>query len=414
MKKLLYTLCVITIIGIEFQDQITFFSPSINRMFGIVMTCIMLLVWRNATIFTRVLSTEICLWAIFVIYVSCASFFVAKNQNAFFDMFTYLIQLTALICCIVTIVIEQKDVNGVLLINIILFFVFILYLVFSNRWNWILYMGDNQSHKLGDINNPNGLGFMFLNAVMSLFIISPNEGKIKRLILQLLRIAMIIFGCFMILQTGSRKTAIALLVFILTWLVFCKFRGNDNPVKALGIFLFSVSFGLLFVYIAIPYILDNTYFGIRFRALQTGNDASALTRQLLYREAVAFFSDSPLIGIGLDQFRYHSVTGLYAHSDYAEVLADTGLIGCFLYFSIYFLLGYKLLGIRKNNPKKSAVWYTAGCLLSMMIARLVINFGAVGFTTISNWLVMTPIIGFASLYNTREKTSLPTKGELTK
>ena len=51
-----------------------------------------------------------------------------------------------------------------------------------------------------------------------------------------------------------------------------------------------------------------------------------------YKIAWQIFVEKPLLGGGLNQFRYWSGTGAYSHSTYAEAIADFGLVGCIIYF----------------------------------------------------------------------------------
>jgi O-antigen ligase len=401
MRKILYILCLTTIIGVSFQNQIPIFNPVVNRLIGIIMALVMLYTWRNKKLFASIYySKEIRLWIVFLIWVLLTGSIVAGNKSAMFNMYFYLIQQTALILCITTLVLLYKNVKGVLYFNICLFIIFVSYIIITGQTDVIYYMGEKGGVKFGDISNPNGLAFMFLGAVMALFALFPDDKVKGRRVRQLIRISLILLACYFILQTGSRKTAVALLLFIVCWYAFCILPKTNILKSRRGMVTFATSIlGVLLLFnTVIPYALNNTYFGIRYAKLQTGADGSALTRELLYQEAGEFFIESPIYGLGLDQFRYNSITGLYAHSDYAEILADTGIIGALIYFPIYIILAYRLWIIRKQYSITSPTWYMSGCLLAMLAAQLSINFGSVGYSSLSNWLVISPIIGFVTLY----------------
>ena len=55
--------------------------------------------------------------------------------------------------------------------------------------------------------------------------------------------------------------------------------------------------------------------------------------------ALNTFRDNPFFGTGMDTARQY--LGVYAHNNYAELLADSGIIGTTLFYLIYISLGYK-------------------------------------------------------------------------
>lgn len=402
MKRVFLLFCIITIIGIEFQDLILIFTPSLNRILGIAMGCVMLLFWTNKNVLMKIQTKELILWMLFLMWALGTGLLVSVNHSAMFNMFFYLVQLSALIVGIMTLVVLYDSINNFLYLNIALFLIFYLYLVVTGQTDAVYYMGAQETMKMGDLLNPNTIGFMILGAFMSAIVLN-KKGKGKWPIL-LLKIAFLAFSCYMILQTGSRKTAMALLLFVIVWYLLCvapRFGRLTSAKGMTALLLAAAGLGLLW-YVIIPFALENTYLGMRYEKLLTGNDESAIVREIMYQEAWECFQESPIMGIGLDQFRYHSITGKYAHSNYAEVLADTGLIGFLLFFSIYYILGRKLWIIRKRSPKTSDTWYTSGCLLCMLFAELILGFGTVSFTAISHWLIIAPIMGYVVVCNKTE------------
>jgi O-antigen ligase len=399
-----------TIIGIEFHSLIPIFTPALNRVLGIAMGFLMLLFWSKKNLFMKIQTKELMLWVLFLAWALVTGIFVSVNQSAMFDMFFYLVQLSVLILGIITLVVLYGSINHFLYLNVVLFLILYLYLFVTGQTDAIYYMGGKDTLKLGNILNANTIGFMILGAVMSLLtLLKVGKGKWP---VKLLMLALIAFSCYMILQTGSRKTALVLLMFLISWYLLCIAPGFGRlmSVKGLTVVFLAVAGAGLLWYVIIPYALESTYFGMRFEILMAGENESAITREFLYKEAWVFFKESPIFGIGLDQFRYHSITGLYAHSNYAEIFSDTGLIGGLLYFPIYFILGKKLWRIRKYSLRSNNNWYMSGCLLCMILAELALGFGTVSFTSISHWLIIAPIMGYVAINKNTE--TINTKHEL--
>ena len=73
-----------------------------------------------------------------------------------------------------------------------------------------------------------------------------------------------------------------------------------------------------------------------------GGDVSRL---LLFSYGIDWFQDSPLLGIGINNYRVLSnITypfvgrNFYAHSNLVELLVDVGIIGTLIYYSAFFYM----------------------------------------------------------------------------
>lgn len=76
----------------------------------------------------------------------------------------------------------------------------------------------------------------------------------------------------------------------------------------------------------------------------TSNDGSINARYLFWKNAFNFGKEQPLLGIGLGNWRVESIPfepkggldiSLHAHNDFLEILAETGFVNAFLYFSVF-------------------------------------------------------------------------------
>ncbi|MCH8799794.1 MAG: O-antigen ligase family protein [Chloroflexi bacterium] len=87
-------------------------------------------------------------------------------------------------------------------------------------------------------------------------------------------------------------------------------------------------------------------------AIDNTVEGSASERSRLMEDAWDVAIGAPL-GLGLDNFRVHS--GLYAHSNYFELLATTGFPGLALYIALYIFMLRRLLAFGKDRSGSNAV-----------------------------------------------------------
>jgi O-antigen ligase len=136
-------------------------------------------------------------------------------------------------------------------------------------------------------------------------------------------------------------------------------------------------------------------------------DGSVAERMFMIRRGIEMWADRPMLGTGLDSFRFGaeadhlfaSAIGAYAHNNYIEILVGTGLIGLFLYLFIYLLWLSKLFILRSAlRHKESFVPY----VLVLSVVFLVI---ATDFTRVSHyeklfWLLLPWIVAELHLLET--------------
>ena len=72
---------------------------------------------------------------------------------------------------------------------------------------------------------------------------------------------------------------------------------------------------------------------------QNGGDMSTIDRMRFAQIAIDVFKSHPLVGVGLDNYRFYNSMLYYSHNNYLELAADLGIIGVF----IYYLLPIKVL-----------------------------------------------------------------------
>jgi O-antigen ligase len=119
-----------------------------------------------------------------------------------------------------------------------------------------------------------------------------------------------------------------------------------RKIKIKNVFLFIVITFLVYKIISInvdiSYISDiydlliKRFLGIINLIGGKSGDASSIEREALLKDGLEIFSNNPLFGIGLNNFRL--LFGKYAHNNYLELFAGVGVIGTALFYNIYVLI----------------------------------------------------------------------------
>jgi len=132
--------------------------------------------------------------------------------------------------------------------------------------------------------------------------------------------------------SGSRGAYVLILVVIPMWSWLCfRPQGRKSALRFVALIVFLLGLGL-----GTTVVWKNTYLGLRFQTymnlFQKGEEEKRVT---LAREAFRVFLDNPVLGVGLNQFRYISFLGTEAHNDVGELLSTTGLVGLGLMLGVY-------------------------------------------------------------------------------
>lgn len=154
-------------------------------------------------------------------------------------------------------------------------------------------------------------------------------------------IAALLIG--VIILTGSRKALFLLLVGITVTVVLAsttKIKLVRNMVLActfLGISAYLVM-NIDFLYQAVGVRLE----GVINAIMGEGHiDASTAERMALIDTGLKLWEQSPVFGHGINTFTPIAGFGMYAHNNYIEEGVGLGIVGVFLWYSIYPFLFYR-------------------------------------------------------------------------
>lgn len=178
------------------------------------------------------------------------------------------------------------------------------------------------------------------------------------------------------LGSGSRKVIFSLAVSILL-MVFL--RGNYK--RKLQTFLQSIAaLGVLYLILQLPIfstLLDSVEEMLN-GVLGTGEtDSSTAVRMQMVQAGLESFKENPVFGIGIGNAAIINklATGrqTYLHNNYVELLADVGLVGTILFYSIY---AFPLPALLRQTSQRRSESILA---LTLLLVDLVIQFGQVTY-----------------------------------
>ena len=185
-----------------------------------------------------------------------------------------------------------------------------------------------------------------------------------------------------LIATGSRKALFIAFVGSLLLIMELNRKKDSRMLKILRNIL------ILAIFIFIITELANTaaFIGVgeRIRQLLSGlfgtggGDNSTIIRLRLISIGVDIFKKHPFLGIGIDNAKFVAgpMFGLetyYLHNNYIELLADVGIIGFAIYYSVYIVLLVKYI---KNRDFDSPEYCFC---LTLLVFMLVMDFGMVSF-----------------------------------
>lgn len=240
-------------------------------------------------------------------------------------------------------------------------FCFSLYFIYFYKTDIIHFSAfTREGFRLGfDFDNPNVISAICsIGCFGSLYLLLFWKPKWKYLfILPFLAIGLA--G----VSTGSRTFIVAILVIALS-LLFFRFKKH----KLLMLIIIVTTVVLFVVIINLPFAQTlknrferffNTFFNESARV-----DTSAIERTLWFDYGFGLGFKNLILGLGVDGFSVFSGVSTYAHSNFAEVICDFGVIGFFIFYSPLFIAAYYTL---KNNRKYAPL------IITLFIYYLIIS-----------------------------------------
>ena len=285
--------------------------------------------------------------------------------------------LTGLILIIIVDLNTNNQKNVVEYIKAFLFAVFFMSSVLLIRCNFdFMSLRNNGTQIIGLDKNYFSIIIVFA-VIISYCFYRTSKNKLYLVCLP--------FYILVIVGSGSRK---ALLSIALGIGVMYVYAYRDNIKKLLRfIVLFTVLMIVLLIFIRSRFadLYNRVINGIAVFFLDTSSvyDTSASIRTLLIERGLDLFFSNPVLGVGMNNFSFFSgdinVYGgyMYAHNNYIEILADFGIIGFVIFYSMYCIFFY--INKKHNKIFSDKTDLTVAMPFSIVILLLINDIASVSY-----------------------------------
>ncbi len=282
-----------------------------------------------------------------------------------------------------------KDRNDVIqqMLKVIMYggFCVVLFAYLKYGVKNILYLLSHSERLSNDYFNANSIGLCAAySIVINVFFLIYRKKKIS--VQELLLVPAVVI----LAASESRKALVGAILGVFA-LVILKNLNNRNIMKSF-VRILVISLALILLLYAILQL--PAFSGILTRmeglfATLTGKgagDASSWIRFQYNQLGWSLFKQRPLLGIGICNANRYTLAYFghdhYLHNNYIELLACGGLIGFFLYYSMYLYLIVIFLKYRKNRDPEYDV-----CFVLMTIV-LLLDYGLVSYYSPSRYFFL--------------------------
>ncbi len=375
------TICGLIIATLAFHDQTKF-------MVFFQISAFLLELWKHRLkIPLMIIMRNYIFWEMTFVLLGISSLLWAPNNDTIISCAVSILQVTM---CGMTLILYcdsrgkwHKAINFIIVAALILI-VRLLVAVPMSAWG----NGERVGQYLGT-GNSGGYGNTGLTYVLSIgaiFVLHKGiDGKNN-----LYSILFVIITVFSFLS-GSKK---AMVLFAIT-VFMTSILNSKNLLNLLKSLIISAIVILLGWYLLTNNAILYNSIGIRFEYfinffIGKDTDASTLTRVDYIYSSLEIFKEYPILGVGLDGFRYFNSRLCWAENNFLEILADLGIIGIIVYYSFPISimlksLKYRLLGIKGS----SLLLVLLGCLFFVDMTMV---------TYSNDFLQMYWVLGFLSIY----------------
>lgn len=251
-----------------------------------------------------------------------------------------------------------------------------------------------------DPNNSYGnTGITYVLGIVSAIIIADTRCIIVN---EKWKKILIILFTLLSLMSGSKKQVFILMIAYFTVLIL----NASNPVKLIkNIFLFSagalVIFYLIFnipiLYAAIGYRLESFFSFFGKHGSADMSDLSTVSRLSFLNDAIKVFINHPIIGVGIDSFKYYnSYQFSWAECNYLELMADVGIVGLILYYLPHIHIIKVLKSAKRNRDSMFLMIYV------LFIVLLFVDLTMVSYNETHLQLYLAITFSYCTVYKKRK------------
>ena len=228
------------------------------------------------------------------------------------------------------------------------------------------------------------------------YVLSYNHKKKSKKISYVFLIFMYIFVSVMM---GTKKGLIVFGIIVFTTYVL---RSNNLLKLTERIFIGLIALYIVYYvvmnvdvfYRAIGYRFERMYY--QYFGINGVVDGSTRERTAFIQNALEVFIKHPIIGVGIDGFRYlNRIQFTYSHNNYTEMLANLGIIGFVIYYSRYI----KLLVASVKTIKTNQI------IFAMLVSMLIADYGTVSYSSELQFIFLGFIVAVTALSKNEKKAT---------
>ena len=337
---------------------------------------------------------EVYAYFIWVIWVSVTGPLVITSSFLFWSKWQTVVQILILVVILSGFTENRK----ILSFNLLMFLLAAFIIGGMSFMTGEYQRAEKTGERVGSIalgSNGFGLVMLMATACMAYFWMQPSR-LVRGLKYGLLIPGMAVAGVSVVLS-GSRKSLLGLVLFYVAWLFFCYRKEVLRSGRTLLVIVLGLGVGGYGMYRVLSGSEIAKRMSRSWESVITGRHVtdSGSIRIELYREAGRIISENPIMGVGLDHYRVFSPGHLVAHSEYAEIAADTGLVGAAIYFLWYIFLWRRAGKIAKWSPDVTER-RNAGLIRAVILVLLALGFGAWFYSSKFAWVIMGSFIGYSN------------------
>ena len=198
----------------------------------------------------------------------------------------------------------------------------------------------------------------------------------RRISMRFLLLGGAVLALVLLYFTASRK---ALLIAVFGIALYYYFKHPNKRFRNLLIILFGL-YMLFQLVMNVPELYEVIGWRIEgMLSLVTGQgvaDSSSLLRAQYIKVGLDAFKESPIIGYGIDNYRYINLRGTghltYSHNNFIDLLVGVGSIGFLVYYLYYVKLTFDFLRCYFKRNTSILLNTTAICFLSFFVMHIAV------------------------------------------
>lgn len=283
---------------------------------------------------------------VYLSFFLLSSLWALSSKLALYVIFVNILPILLITFSTISFIKKNQRINEVLFIIYIVALLMLIYLATHIDEFLIGVRLSTSLNEEGDqpMWNSNGVGINLCFAIFAGFILFINQNRCFLIRIIYCMTAIIMVGA--IILTGSRKSLLILLMPVFYFLY--KKQKKHFLLMLILTPLVAVLIYEIIMHVEVFYEAVGTRIEDMIAIMTddtSGNEDTS--RVTLIEFGLNKFLDNPILGVGINNFRFLSEEiypgkNFYAHNNYVELLVDVGIIGFFVYYRAYLYLYSRL------------------------------------------------------------------------